>query len=87
MHNKRDIKTREIKKYKACMNIDGSQMIKGTDYDETFALVATCKTIRLILTLASIHGWHTYQLDYVLLFPQAPVEQELYMEIPKGFRI
>ena len=85
MRRKRDIKTQEIKKYKARLNIDGSKMAKGIDYDDTYAPVATWRTIRLILSLASVHNWHTRQLDYVLAFPQAPVERELYMEVPKGF--
>ena len=87
MRRKRDIKTREIKKYKARLNVDGSRMKKGIDYDETYAPVATWRTIRLLLTLASAHNWHTRQLDYVLAFPQAPVERELYMEVPKGFQM
>ena len=31
--------------------------------------------------------WCTKQLDYILAFPQAPVERDLYMEIPKGVEI
>ena len=85
MRRKRDIKTRAVKKYKARLNIDGSRMRHGIDYEETYAPVAKWSTIRLILTLAAVHKWHTRQLDYVLAFPQAPVERELYMEVPKGF--
>ena len=87
MRRKRDIRTRAIKKYKACLNIDGSRMIKGIDYDETYAPVASWKTIRMILIMATMNNWHTRQLDYVLAFPQAPAERDLYMEIPKGFTI
>ena len=87
MRRKRDIKTRAVKKYKARLNIDGSRMRKGVDYDDTYAPVAKWSTIRLILSMAAVHKWHTRQLDYVLAFPQAPVERELYMEIPKGFEI
>ena len=87
MRRKRDIKTREIKKYKARLNIDGSKMKRGIDYDDTYAPVATWRTIRLILSLAAANNWHTRQLDYVLAFPQAPVERELYMEVPKGFKV
>ena len=36
MRRKRDIKTKEIKKYKARLNIDGSKMIKGQHYDQTY---------------------------------------------------
>ena len=41
----------------------------------------------MLLTLAASHGWKTTQIDYVLAFPQAPVEREIYMEVPKGFTL
>jgi Reverse transcriptase (RNA-dependent DNA polymerase) len=40
-----------------------------------------------MLLLAAQYNWHTVQLDYVLAFPQAPIERTLYMEVPKGFEI
>ena len=84
LRRKRDIKTRKIKKYKARLNIDGSRMQKGIHYDESYAPVASWNSIRMLLTLTAVHGWHTKQLDYVAAFPQAPVERELYMKIPAG---
>ena len=87
LRRKRDIKTRQIKKYKARLNIDGSRMKKGIHYDQTYAPVASWNTIRTLLTLTAVNGWHTKQLDYVAAFPQAPVERELYMKIPKGVTI
>ena len=85
MKRKRDIMTRAIIKYKARLNIDGSRIKKGLHYEETYAPVAKWNSIRILLTLTWLHYWKTTQLDYVLAFPQAPVEKELYMEIPKGF--
>ena len=87
MKRKRDIKSREIKKYKARLNIDGSKMKKGIHYNQTYAPVASWTSIRILLTLAAAMGWHTKQIDYVLAFPQAPVEKEIYMRIPKGFEM
>ena len=87
MKRKRDIKSRKIKKYKARLNIDGSKMVKGIHYDQTYAPVASWNSIRILLTLVATFGWHTQQIDYVLAFPQAPVEKEIYMKVPKGFRI
>lgn len=87
MKRKRDIRTQEVKKYKARLNIDGSRMKEGVHYDETYAPVASWKSIRLLLTLVARHGWHSRQLDYVLAFPQAPVEKTLYMQIPKGIKL
>jgi Reverse transcriptase (RNA-dependent DNA polymerase) len=37
--------------------------------------------------LAVLNKWFTHQLDFVLAFPQAPVETDIYMEIPAGFDI
>ena len=87
MRRKRDIRTRKIKKYKARLNIDGSRMKPGQHYDQTYAPVASWNSIRTLLILAALHAWHTTQIDYVLAFPQAPVEREIYMRIPKGFKI
>ena len=33
------------------------------------------------------HNWVSTQVDYVLAFPQAPVECPIYMEIPCGFEM
>ena len=44
-------------------------------------------TIRLVLTLAAVLGWHSKQLDYVAAYPQAPVERELYMKLPAGINL
>lgn len=87
MKRKRDIRTRRIKKYKARLNIDGSRMKHGQHYDFTYAPVASWNSIRSLLILTALFGWHTRQIDYVLAFPQAPVEREIYMEIPRGFEI
>ena len=87
LRRKRDIKTGKIKKYKARLNIDGSRMQQGVHYDHSYAPVASWNSIRLLLTMTAVHGWHTKQLDYVAAFPQAPVERELYMKIPKGVNL
>jgi hypothetical protein len=87
LRRKRDIRTGKIKKYKARCNIDGSQMKYGEHYQETYAPVAGWTSIRLLLALVLLFQWKTVQLDYVLAFPQAPVERELYMELPKGFTV
>jgi hypothetical protein len=34
-----------------------------------------------------IHKWHTRQIDFVQAYPQAPLERDMYMEVPKGFDI
>ena len=76
-----------MKKWKARLNIDGSRTTKGEHYDQTYAPVESWNLIRMLLTQTALHGWHTKELDYVLAFPQAPVERELYMKIPTVFEI
>jgi hypothetical protein len=38
-------------------------------------------------TLAWLNNWHTRQCDFVLAHPQAPIEYDLYMELPKGIEL
>jgi hypothetical protein len=87
MKRKRDLRTGDVKKWKARLNIDGSKMKPGLHYDQTYAPVAAWSSVRLILAMAATFKWHTVQLDYVMAYTQAPVERELYMEIPRGYEV
>ena len=87
MRRKRKIKTQEVYKWKARLNFDGSKQIKGQHYDESYAPVATWGSVRLLLALTLVHNWFTQQIDFVQAYPQAPVEREVYMKIPKGFDV
>lgn len=87
LRRKRHILTQKVKKYKARINVDGSKMVKNKHYTQTYAPVASWSIIRLILIIAAIYKWPTKQIDYVMAFPQAPIERELYMELPKGYKI
>ena len=85
MKRKRRINTREVYKWKARLNVDGSKQVASRDYGQTYAPVASWLSIRMLLVMAVSRGWHTRQLDYVLAYPQAPVYRDMYMEIPKGY--
>ena len=87
LRRKRHLATGKIKKYKARINVGGSRMIKNKHYDQTYSPVASWAIIRLLMTIAAVHRWPTKQLDYVFAFPQAPIERELYMSIPKGYQV
>jgi hypothetical protein len=62
-------------------------MIPGEHYTLTYAPVAGWTSARLLLALVLLNNWYTVWLNYVLAYPQAPVQQELYMFLPKGFLI
>ena len=86
MRRKRRIATREIYKWKARLNIDGSKQVKGVNYWETYAPVASWPTVRLLLTMVIQKNWPTRQIDYVMAYTQADVEHDqMFMQIPKGF--
>jgi hypothetical protein len=78
---------REIYKWKARINIDGSKQVYSQHYDKTYSPVVAWLTTRFFLTQSLLNSWKTKQIDFVLAFPQAPVERDLYMQIPKGIRI
>ena len=87
MRRKRHIKTQEVYKWKARLNIDRSRMVYQQDYDQIYAQVASSNSIRLLLILTLIHVWSTKQLDSVLAFMQAPEDRDLYMKVPKVFEV
>jgi Reverse transcriptase (RNA-dependent DNA polymerase) len=87
MIRKRDISTQQVYKWKARLNVHGGKQEKALNYWETYAPVASWASIRLIMNTSALMGWVTRQLDFVLAFPQAPVETDIYMEIPAGFNV
>jgi hypothetical protein len=87
MKRKRRISDRQVYKWKARINIDGSKQVRGIHYQETYSPVVSWSTTRFFLIHALRNGWYTKQIDYVMAFPQAPVERDLYMDIPKGVKL
>jgi hypothetical protein len=81
---KRRIDTREVYKYKAWLNIHGGMQEHGVNYWESYSPVVNWFSIQLCLTLALLFQWKTRQIDFVLAFPQAEVECDLYMHLPRG---
>ena len=87
MKRKRKVRSREVYKYKARLTLDGSKQRPGQHYEQTYAPVASWEMIRLLLATVLRNKWKTIQLDYVAAFPQAPVERECYMKVPKGIKV
>ena len=88
MKRKRRIATREVYRWKARLNLDGSKQLHGVHFWETYAPVASWPTIRLLLSIAIINNWPTKQIDFVMAYPQADIKTDnVFMEVPKGFEI
>lgn len=67
--------------------MDGSQQLHGRDYWETYAPVVSWPTIRLTLLLSTILGLKSHQVDYTQAFPQADLEDPVFMRLPQGWHL
>jgi hypothetical protein len=56
------------------------------NYFEMYALVVTWFAIRLMIIFGIIFCWALQQVDFVLAYPQAPIEMDIYMELPQGIQ-
>jgi hypothetical protein len=73
-----------LNKHKARLCAHGGQQTWGLDCWETYAPVVTWASVRLLLIVAKIHGLVSKSIDFVLAFPQAELDVDVYMELPAG---
>ena len=64
---------------------DGMQQW-GVDQWETYAPIVNWLCARALLALSGIHGYHSRSIDFVLEFPQARLEEDVFMEFPAGIK-
>ncbi len=86
LQGKRDITTNKIKKYKARLNLHGGKQVFGLNYYETYASVVTWFSIRLLIVIGIIFCWALRQVDFIMAYPQAPIECNMYIELPQGIQ-
>ncbi len=58
----------------------------GMNYFESYAPVVTWFAIRLMIVFGIIFCWALRQVDFVMAYSQAPVEMDIYMELPQGIK-
>ncbi|CAJ2654309.1 unnamed protein product [Trifolium pratense] len=75
----------DITRNKARLVAQGYTQIEGVDFDETFAPVARLESIRLLLAVACILKFKLYQMDVKSAFLNGYLNEEVYVEQPKGF--
>jgi len=61
-------------------------LIDGIDFNETFALVARLESIRILLSITCHLGFKLYQMDVKSAFLNGILQEEVYVEQPKGFQ-
>lgn len=76
-----------ISKYKARITPKGFKQLHGIDFFETYADTGKYKTLRVMLSIAARRDRELRQLDVPQAFTRAALHEDVYMELPEGFKI
>ncbi|KAL4368326.1 hypothetical protein GQ457_05G026720 [Hibiscus cannabinus] len=82
------LKTNESNKksrHKARIVVKGCNQKEGIDFEEIFSLVVKMSSIRVVLGLAATLDLEVEKLDVKTSFLHGDLEEEIYMEQPRGF--
>ena len=74
-----------VRKLKSRLCVRGDQQIEGVDFFDTFAPVVQWSTVRMMFILSLQLGLASTQVDYVSAFCQAPIEEVVYVALPRGW--
>lgn len=74
-----------IDRYKARLVAKGYTQQEGINYIETFSPVVKLASVKLLLGLASIHGWTLTQMDVTNAFLHGDLDEEIFMSLPQGY--
>lgn len=74
-----------LQTFKARLIAKGFKQKECINYFDTYAPVARITSIRMLRALASIFNLYVHQTDVKTAFLNGDLEEEVYMEQPKGF--
>ena len=74
-------------KHKARLYAHGGMQKWGKNYWETYSPVVNMITVRLILLIAQIYKLDSKAINFVLAFPKADLDVDIWMYLPSGFQI
>nr|GEX84369.1 putative polyprotein [Tanacetum cinerariifolium] len=74
-----------IDKYKARLVNKRFRQREGLDYFDTYLPVTRITSIRMILAIATLRNLEVHQMDVKTEFLNGDLEEEIYMNQPKGF--
>jgi hypothetical protein len=73
-----------LNKHKARLCAHGGMQQLGVSYWETYSPMVNMLAVRLLLALCNIHGLESKSINFVLAFPQADLDEDIWMELPTG---
>ncbi|CAI7891350.1 unnamed protein product [Closterium sp. NIES-54] len=73
-----------IDKFKACWVVRGFDQEHGRDFTETFAPVSRQTSLLILLAIAAMKKKKLRQIDVANAFLYAPVDVEIFVELPHG---
>nr|GEU33029.1 hypothetical protein [Tanacetum cinerariifolium] len=76
-----------VTKNKVRLVAQGYNQQERIDYEETFALVARLKAIKIFLAYAAYIGFVVYQMNVKSAFLNGKILEEVYVQQPPGFEI
>ncbi|KAL2231120.1 UNVERIFIED_CONTAM: Retrovirus-related Pol polyprotein from transposon TNT 1-94 [Sesamum indicum] len=74
-----------IDKFKARLVAKGFKQKEGINYFDTYSPIARLTTIWVLIALASVYNLPINQMDVKIAFFYGELEEEIYMDQPKGF--
>ena len=75
----------KVETYKARLMVKGYCQRQGVGYEETFSPVAMLKFIRILLVITAHYDYEVWQIDVKTTFSNGYIEDNIYMDQPKGF--
>jgi hypothetical protein len=77
----------QVVRNKARLVCKGYAEVEGQDFDENFAPMARLEAIKMFLAYSCHKNFKVYQMDVKSSFLNGDLEEEVYMEKPKGFSL
>ncbi|GJT70883.1 retrovirus-related pol polyprotein from transposon TNT 1-94 [Tanacetum coccineum] len=83
--NKKRDEVQTVIRNKAILVAKGYAQEEGTDFEESFALVARLEAVRIFVAYAAHKSFPIYQMEVKMEFLNGPLKEEVYFAQPEGF--